>query len=273
MPPIFGVKFRKKLKPVEADAGALELNIDDKVIVETESGPTLGTVIPRLRYKYMIPEKNISCYRILRKAEEADLRQEELNIRMERDYFNVCHKRIKEQKLPMKLVEVEIETDGSKVVFYFVSENRVDFRSLVKDLAGELRTRIEMRQIGARTEAQKKGGMGCCGKELCCTTFLQKFCPVTVKMTKEQGLPLDPEKISGVCGRLMCCLAYEYDTYVELMEGLPKIGKKIMTPHGQGRVRHINVIAGKIVIELEDGVLFDLSTEDYNPEMLVRQPQ
>ncbi|MEI6126009.1 MAG: regulatory iron-sulfur-containing complex subunit RicT [Pseudomonadota bacterium] len=273
MSPVFGVKFRKKLKPVEADSAALELSIEDKVIVETENGPMLGTLVPRVSYKCMLPEKSIFCHRILRKAEDADLRQEELNIRMERDYSQVCQRKIKEQNLPMKLVEVEIETDGSKVVFYFVSENRVDFRSLVKDLAGELRTRIEMRQIGARTEAQKKGGIGCCGKELCCTTFLQKFCPVTVKMTKEQGLPLDPEKISGVCGRLMCCLAYEYDTYVELREGLPKIGKKIMTPHGQGRIKQINVIARNIVIELEDGVLFDLSTEDYNPEMLVKQPQ
>lgn len=271
MPNIVGIKFRKKFKPIDADAGDFGLKINDKVMVDMESGPLLGTVAPRLSYKQVIPETNLSYPRIVRRAEDADLRQEELNIRMERDYFQVCHKKIQEQNLPMKLVDVEIEADGSKVVFFFVAENRVDFRSLVKELAGELRTRIEMRQIGARTEAQRIGGIGCCGREICCATHLQKFCPVTVKMTKEQGLPLDPEKISGVCGRLMCCLAYEYDTYVELMEGLPKIGKKIMTPHGNGKIKQINVISGKISIELEDGVMFDMSVDDFTPEMLIKQ--
>ena len=171
----------------------------------------------------------------------------------------------------MKLGDVSIMTDGTKVVFYFVSENRVDFRSLVKELASDLRTRIEMRQIGARSEAQKIGGIGCCGRELCCTTFLQKFCPVTVKMTKEQGLPLDPEKISGVCGRLMCCLAYEYETYVELKKGLPKVGKKIQTPQGEGKIKHINIVSKKISVELEDGIFYEMKTEDYKPDMLIKK--
>jgi cell fate regulator YaaT (PSP1 superfamily) len=152
-----------------------------------------------------------------------------------------------------------------------VAENRIDFRSLVKELAGDLRTRIEMRQIGARSEAQRTGGIGCCGRELCCTGFLHKFAPVTVRMTKEQGLPLDPEKISGVCGRLMCCLAYEYENYVELKQGLPKIGKKVKTQHGIGKIRQINVISKKISIELEDGVIVEIKTEDYSPDMLVKK--
>jgi cell fate regulator YaaT (PSP1 superfamily) len=171
----------------------------------------------------------------------------------------------------MKLVDVEIAPDGSKVVFYFVSENRIDFRLLVKELAVDLRTRIEMRQIGSRSEAQRIGGIGCCGLSLCCDTFLDKFCPVTVKMTKEQGLPLDPEKISGVCGRLMCCLAYEHENYVEMKKGLPKIGKKINLPQGIGKVKQINVISKKIIVELEGGVTAEIKTEDYSPDMLVKQ--
>jgi cell fate regulator YaaT (PSP1 superfamily) len=151
-----------------------------------------------------------------------------------------------------------------------VAETRVDFRSLVKELASDLRTRIEMRQIGARSEAQRLGGIGCCGRELCCANFLHKFCPVTVRMTKEQSLPLDPEKISGVCGRLMCCLAYEYETYVKLKEGLPKVGKRIMTSYGAGKIRQINVISKKILVELKDGITVELSTEDYSPDMLVK---
>ena len=189
---------------------------------------------------------------------------------MEGEYSQICQQKIQKYELPMKLVDVEIVPDGSKVVFYFVSENRVDFRSLVKELASDLRTRIEMRQIGARSEAQKIGGIGCCGRELCCANYLQKFCPVTVKMTKEQGLPLDPEKISGVCGRLMCCLAYEFETYVELKKGLPKIGKKIKTPQGIGRLRQINIISNKMYLCLEDGVHIEMKIEDYSPEMLVK---
>ena len=226
MPNIVTIKLRKHLHPIEADAGDLELKTDDRVTVETRRGPVFGTVFPRLAHKSQPSHAGRNYPKVIGKAEEADIRQEELNIRMEKDYFNVCKKKIKEQRLPMKLVDVEIVPDGSKVVFFFVAENRVDFRSLVKELASDLRTRIEMRQIGARSEAQRVGGIGCCGRELCCANFLQKFCPVTVRMTKEQSLPLDPEKISGVCGRLMCCLAYEYETYVKLKEGLPKVGKK-----------------------------------------------
>jgi len=267
---IVGVKFRKQLQPIEADAGDLELKNDDKVMVETKKGPAFGTVIPRLTYKCGLSRAGMTCPKVLGKADEADIRQEELNIRMEKDYFNVCQKKIQMQGFPMKLVDVGIVPDGTKVIFFFVAETRVDFRSLVKELASDLRTRIEMRQIGARSEAQRLGGIGCCGRELCCANFLHKFCPVTVRMTKEQSLPLDPEKISGVCGRLMCCLAYEYETYVKLKEGLPKVGKRIMTSYGVGKIRQINVISKKILVELKDGITVELSTEDYSPDMLVK---
>jgi len=223
---LIDIKFRKQLRNINANAGDLDLRENDRVVIETEIGPMLATVISMASYKFNLKCKNRVFPKVMRKADEDDFRQEELNIRMEREYSQICQQKIRKYDLPMKLVDVEIMPDGSKVVFYFVSENRVDFRSLVKELASDLRTRIEMRQIGARSEAQRIGGIGCCGRELCCTTFLQKFCPVTVKMTKEQGLPLDPEKISGVCGRLMCCLAFEYETYVELKKGLPKVGKK-----------------------------------------------
>ena len=268
---IVGVKLRKRLIPIDADAGDLDVHENDKVVIDLDGVQTLGTVVPRVRYKSVLGNTALPCKQILRKAEETDVRQEELNIRMERDYFRACQRKIKEQNLEMKLVDVAIEPDGSKVVFFFVADNRVDFRQLVKELASELRMRIEMRQIGTRTEAQRLGGIGCCGRELCCTTFLKKFCPVTVRMTKEQGLPLDPEKISGVCGRLMCCLSYEHEMYVEILEGLPKIGKKIMTPHGAGKIKQINIISGKISIELEDGVMFDLNIDDFTPEMLVKE--
>ena len=269
---IVGLKLRKKLQAFDADAGELDLQEGDKVMIEDEGILVLGTVVPRGCCRHLLPDtvKN-ACTKILRKAEDADIRQEELNIRMEKDYFKACQRKILQHDLPMKLVEVAIEPDGSKVVFFFVAENRVDFRALVKELASELRARIEMRQIGARTEAQIKGGIGCCGRELCCTGFLRKFCPVTVKMTKEQGLPLDPEKISGCCGRLMCCLAYEYDMYVELKEGLPKIGKRITTAQGLAKVRQVNVISHKLILELEDGTITDMNIDDYKPDMLVRQ--
>lgn len=268
---IIAVKIRKQLHCMDADAGDMAVQLGDRVMIEHKGGPVLGTVVPRLMYKNCVDRPQASCPKVVRRAEDADLRQEDLNIRMERDYFAVCQKKIAKHRLPMKLVDVEIVPDGSKVVFLFVAENRVDFRQLVRELAADLRTRIEMRQIGARSEAQKTGGIGCCGRELCCTSYLQKFCPVTVKMTKEQGLPLDPEKISGVCGRLMCCLSYEYDTYVELKKGLPKVGKRIATQAGTGKIRQVNVITGKIVVELEDGMITDIETADYRPDMLVKQ--
>jgi cell fate regulator YaaT (PSP1 superfamily) len=272
MATIVGLKLRKKLLTFDADAGDLALQEGDKVMIEDEGAQVLATVVPRSCCRHLLPDTvKPPCAKIIRKAEDADIRQEELNVRMEKDYFRACQRKILQHNLPMKLVEVAIEPDGSKVVFFFVADNRVDFRTLVKELASELRTRIEMRQIGARTEAQVKGGIGCCGRELCCTGFLKKFCPVTVKMTKEQGLPLDPEKISGVCGRLMCCLAYEYETYVHMKEGLPKIGKRITTPQGLAKVRQVNVIAHKLVLELEDGSITDMNIDDYKPEMLVRQ--
>ena len=268
---IIGVKIRKRNRATQADAGDLQVALGDKVLVETSEGVSLGEVVPRPGYGAQCACKNAVYEKIVGRAEDTDIRQEELNIRMERDYFQLCQKKIARHALPMKLVDVEIVPDGTKVVFYFVAENRVDFRQLVKELASDLRTRIEMRQIGARSEAQRIGAIGCCGRELCCSTFLQKFAPVTVKMTKEQGLPLDPEKISGVCGRLMCCLAYEYDCYVDMRKGLPKIGKRIQTEQGIAKIRQINVLSRTILLEMEDHSMTELSFEDFKPDMIIKK--
>jgi len=268
---IISVKMRKRNRPTRADAGELQAKPGDKVLVETPGGISLAEVIPCTGYVESCTCSGAGYEKLVGFAEETDIRQEELNIRMERDYFQLCQKKITRHNLQMKLVDVEIIPDGTKVIFYFVAENRVDFRQLVKELASDLRTRIEMRQIGARSEAQRIGAIGCCGRELCCSTFLQKFAPVTVKMTKEQGLPLDPEKISGVCGRLMCCLAYEYDCYVDMRRGLPKIGKRIETAQGTGKIRQINVLSRTMLIEMDDGTMAELKLQDFTPDMLVKK--
>jgi len=271
MSTVVGVKLRKRPRAGRADAGELQVKVGDRVLVETPDGVTLADVVPCPGHMRCCASTTAALEKIIGFAEDSDFRQEELNIRMERDYFQLCQKKIARHGLQMKLVDVEIVPDGTKVVFFFVAENRVDFRQLVKELASELRTRIEMRQIGARSEAQRIGAIGCCGRELCCSTFLQKFAPVTVKMTKEQGLPLDPEKISGVCGRLMCCLAYEYDCYVDMRKGLPKIGKRIQTPQGSGKIKQINVLSRSMLIEMDNGSMTDLGIEDFSPEMLIKK--
>jgi cell fate regulator YaaT (PSP1 superfamily) len=266
------ITLRKHRRIFECDTGELKLRAGDKIIVETEAGQQLGTVVQRPAHRCAVSMAP-AAVKVVRRAEPIDIRQEELNILKEREYAQVCRKKIVEHNLPMKLINVEIVPDGSKIIFFFTAENRVDFRSLVKELAADLRTRIEMRQIGARNEAQILGGIGCCGRELCCTSFLHQFCPVTIKMTKEQGLALDPAKISGVCGRLMCCLSYEYETYAELKKNLPKIGKRISTPQGTGKIRQVNVITQKILIEMEDGRIVEMNAAEYKPEMLAPPPQ
>lgn len=268
---VIGVKLRKRNRATRADAGELQVKLGDRVLIETTDGISLAEVVPRPGYTGACACTSAPCEKVIGFAEDTDIRQEDLNIRMERDYFQICQQKIARHALQMKLVDVEIVPDGTKVVFYFVAENRIDFRQLVKELAADLRTRIEMRQIGARSEAQRIGAIGCCGRELCCSTFLQKFAPVTVKMTKEQGLPLDPEKISGVCGRLMCCLAYEYDCYLDMRRGLPKIGKRIQTAQGSGKIKQINVLSRTMLIEMDDNTMTELKLEDFTPDMLVKK--
>jgi cell fate regulator YaaT (PSP1 superfamily) len=189
----------------------------------------------------------------IRKATPEDLGQYERNKRLEKDAFEFCLRKVNEKGLNMKLVKTEALLDRSKILFYFTAEKRVDFRELVRDLAGEFKVRIEMRQIGVRDEAKMVCGLGSCGRELCCSSYLTRFDLVSVKMAKEQNLALNPTKISGICGRLMCCLAYEHPTYVELKKDLPKVGKHITTKSGKGKIIRQNVLNQTVTVELEEG--------------------
>jgi len=236
----------------EFDATDLPLNAGENVIVETEKGLVLARVLSsphekERRFFLKSPRK------VIRKATPEDLEQFQGNQQLEREAFLLCLKKIKEKNLNMKLVKTEILLDRSKALFYFTAEKRVDFRELVRDLAAEFRMRIEMRQIGVRDEAKMVCGIGGCGRELCCATFMNRFELVSVKMAKEQNLALNPTKISGICGRLMCCLAYEFPTYVELKKDLPKIGKHIAIHAGKGKIIRQNVLSQTVTIELEEG--------------------
>jgi cell fate regulator YaaT (PSP1 superfamily) len=235
--------------------------LGERVLVETEKGRFLGKVVvePRERETQSI-EKTLQP--IIRKATDEDMKQDQRNGEMQSEAFDFCLERIKAREIPMKLVRVEFLFDRSKALFYFTSEKRVDFRELVKDLASKYHTRIEMRQIGVRDEAKMVGGTGSCGRELCCCRFLNTFDLVSVRMAKEQNLALNPEKISGVCGRLMCCLAYEHENYSQLRKNLPKLGKRIKTKFGQGKVIRQNILAQTVTLQLENGSEMILNVAD-----------
>jgi cell fate regulator YaaT (PSP1 superfamily) len=239
-------------KAEEFDAGDLPLETGENVVIDTEKGQVLGKVLcqPLEREKRFFLK---SPRKVMRKATPEDLEQFQRNQQMEKEAFSFCLQKIKEKGVNMKLVRTEVLLDRSKALFYFTSEKRVDFRELVRDLAAEFRMRIEMRQIGVRDEAKMVCGIGSCGRELCCAQFMNRFELVSVKMAKEQNLALNPTKISGICGRLMCCLAYEYPTYLELKRDLPKVGKHIVTRSGKGKVIRQNVLSQTVTIELEEG--------------------
>lgn len=232
---VVGIRFKKAGKIYYFGPDDIELELEDAVIVETARGIEFGTVVivPREMKEedLMAPLKDV-----IRKATEEDVEHQAENIRKETEAFDICLKKIEKHKLDMKLIDIEYTFDNNKVIFYFTSDGRVDFRELVKDLASIFRTRIELRQIGVRDEAKMIGGLGPCGRTLCCSTFLGEFEPVSIKMAKEQDLSLNPTKISGICGRLMCCLKYEHDTYEEILTRLPEYGARVKTPRGIGRV-------------------------------------
>jgi cell fate regulator YaaT (PSP1 superfamily) len=239
-------------KAEEFNTQDLSLEAGESVVVETEKGLVLGRVLepPQEREKRFILK---TPRRIMRKATSEDLEHFEKNRQLEKEAFQFCIRKIKDRGLNMKLVKTEIMLDRSRALFYFTAEKRVDFRELVRDLAAQFRMRIEMRQIGVRDEAKMVCGMGGCGRELCCASFLDRFDLVSVKMAKEQNLALNPSKISGVCGRLMCCLAYEFPTYMEMKKHLPKVGKHIVTRGGKGKVIRQNVLNQTVTVELEEG--------------------
>ncbi len=252
MSKIVGIQFKSRGKVYDFDSGHFVLKKDDKVMVITEEGPAIGRVCTEPQASGGgVPKRPLK--EIYRLATKEEIERFERSCGQEDRIFEYCCKKIKERSIPMWLVSVERSFDTGKIVVYFTADGRVDFRELVKDLVGEFRTRIEMRQIGVRQQAKTVGGLGPCGRPLCCATFLNNFAPVTVKMAKEQSLSLNPSKISGMCGRLMCCLTYEYKHYEEIRKNLPKIGKKVMTKDGEGKVTRQNVLKKSVLVMLESG--------------------
>jgi cell fate regulator YaaT (PSP1 superfamily) len=258
---IVPLKFQQAGRQYDFNALALDLKAGDKVIVETDRGRAMATVVipPREIPDDRAPE---GLKNILRIATEEDLALAETNAAREKDAQRYCSERIHERQLEMKLVRAEYAFDGSKIIFFFTADGRIDFRELVKDLAHHFHTRIEMRQIGVRDEAKLVGGMGICGRELCCSSFLTQFSPVSVKMAKEQGLALNPTKISGQCGRLLCCLGYEFETYVELKKGMPKCGKKIMWQNRECEVTSQDILRQQVTLRDREGLCCCLSLEE-----------
>lgn len=249
---VVGVKFKETGKAYFFAPGDLSPKVGDAVIVETARGLEYGTVT--MASKEVSEEEIVAPLKeIVRIATPQDKAQVEKNKKKEKEAFAICEEKILKHKLEMKLVDVEYTFDTNKILFYFTAEGRVDFRELVKDLASVFRTRIELRQIGIRDEAKMLGGIGICGRKLCCSTFLDGFHPVSIKMAKEQGLSLNPTKISGNCGRLMCCLKYEQNCYDEYLKIAPGVGAIVMTPSGKGTVQSVSVLKGvaKVMIESE----------------------
>lgn len=246
---VVGVRFKDGGKVYYFDPADMELNTGDDVIVETVRGVECGKVAMSGK---QLSEDRISqpLKKVIRKATDNDKKIIEENRKKEQRAFTICEQKIRQHKLDMKLVNVEYAFDNNKILFYFTADGRVDFRELVKDLAYVFRTRIELRQIGVRDEAKMLGGLGICGRPFCCKTFLGEFQPVSIKMAKEQGMSLNPVKISGTCGRLMCCLKYEQDVYTSLLKVTPKVDAIVDTPDGKGRVIDVNLITGSLTVLL-----------------------
>jgi len=262
---IVGVKFRNNGKVYDFDSGHFVLKKGDKVMVITEEGPAIGCVCtdPQNRSPR---DTNRPLKKIFRLATDEEVRRYEEGIKTEQEVYRYCYQRVREREIPMSLVGVERRFDGSKIVVYFTAEGRVDFRELVKDLVKRFRTRIEMRQIGVRHQAKMVGGLGTCGRPLCCATFIHSFEPVTIKMAKEQNLSLNPSKISGMCGRLMCCLAFEEDFYKEAKKEMPKVGKRIQTKFGEGKVVRQNALKRTVTVLLESGAETEVDVADIKLE-------
>ncbi|MCX6112343.1 MAG: regulatory iron-sulfur-containing complex subunit RicT [Proteobacteria bacterium] len=283
---VVGIKFRNAGRIYYYNTGEMELKMGDKVIVNTPIGLGLGevvlepTLVPKEKaHGFNVLERKFDTDYVLanlspatldgsidsepkvpeqldmviRKATEDDIKNHKGNEEQAKKAQETCLKLIKSKKLPMKLVKTELSQNGKKAVFYFTSSSRVDFRDLVKDLLKDLKLRIELRQIDLRDETKIMGGIGCCGKTLCCATFLRQFKPVSIKMAKEQNLALNPTKVSGVCGRLLCCLAYELESYIEAKKLLPKVGNRVKTPDGEGKIIKVDIFSNKLDIILDSG--------------------
>ena len=251
MAEIIGVRFRGGCKNYYIAPGDRQIRMGDQVIEETAQGPEFATCTEG---NHEVEDSAIvhPLSTVIRMATENDRRTVEYNRRRESEAFDICEKKIADHGLEMKLVRVECSFDGSKILFFFTADGRVDFRELVKDLAGVFRARIELRQIGVRDEAKMIGGLGICGRPFCCAQFMDEFLPVSIKMAKTQNLSLNPTKISGTCGRLMCCLKYEQDAYEDAVKRLPKNDSFVLTPDGTGNVSDVNVLKETVNVRLDD---------------------
>lgn len=259
---VVGIRFKKAGKIYYFGPGDIELIAGDSVVVETTRGVEFGDIV--------IGKKNVSendivapLKKVIRKATAADIKQVETNRQKEKEAIKLCQDKVIEHELPMKLIDVEFTFDANKIIFYFTADGRIDFRELVKDLAAIFRTRIELRQIGVRDEAKMIGGLGACGRVICCKSFLGDFEPVSIRMAKEQNLSLNPTKISGVCGRLMCCLKYENETYERERDSFPTIGTEVITTGGEGKIVNVNIIRRSVSVELfENKQIVDFKIRD-----------
>ena len=258
---IIGVRFKRLGKIYFFDPKWLEVKKGENVIVETSQGEEIAEVVVPNR---MIEEEKIvtPLKKVLRLASQRDLKHAEECRKKEKEAFDFCNKKIKEQNLEMTLTDVEYKFDNSKILFYFTADGRIDFRDLVKELAAVYKTRIELRQIGVRDEVKRIGGNGVCGRELCCCSFLSDFETVSIKMAKEQNISLNPSKISGNCGRLMCCLKYEQDVYEEKLKKLPNVGAIVKTPDGQGEVDGVEILNEIVKVKTKDGEIFKIKKYD-----------
>lgn len=246
-----GVRFRHNPKVYSFAAEGVRLSIGDRVLVRSEKGVDMGEVM-ELRGR-ISGERAAELMPVVRKATEDDLRHIEEQERRERQALRICGEKIAEHNLPMKLIDASLSFDNTRLVFYFSADGRVDFRELVRDLAKTFRLRIELRQIGVRDEAKLLGGLGPCGRRLCCKTFMRDFEPVGIRVAKDQGLALNPSKISGLCDRLMCCLLFEHETYCALRRELPSRGDRVLTEKGPGVVREVMLLKEQVTVHLDDG--------------------
>jgi cell fate regulator YaaT (PSP1 superfamily) len=254
-----GVRFRPSGKIYDFDPGPLILARGDRVLVETERGHALGTVIMPPRTRAIAR----TLQRVIKKADPRDLAREDQNLQRERQHYRTALELVRTRNLPVKIVKAESTLDGSKVTFFFSGDDKFDLRDLGRDLAQAISTRVDVKQIGARDESKVAGGVGPCGRELCCSSWLQEFQPVSVKMAKEQGLSLNPAKLAGMCGRLKCCLRYEYQTYVELRRALPAVGAQVESVKGTGLVVRQNVLRQTVLVRrAEDNVEVEATLDD-----------
>ncbi|MFH0844605.1 MAG: stage 0 sporulation family protein [Pseudomonadota bacterium] len=258
---IVSVRLSKNNKINNFDSGHFVLKKGDKVMVETEHGYAVGVVCAEPRNQFEeIPGRALN--KIIRLATDEDFKKIGEKTDQEKEVYSFCYERIKEKAIPMNMVSVESLFDESKIVVYFTADGRIDFRELVKDLVQKFRTRIEMRQIGIRHKAKMVGALGTCGRNLCCGSFLTNFAPVSIKMAKGQNLALNPSKISGMCGRLMCCLAFEYNYYEQAKKNIPKIGKRVNTRQGEGKVIRQNVLRKTLTVILDSAEELEISYDD-----------